>query len=161
MIEAKDINQLTNQFTCMLSLLHCIVLCIMTVVRNRQYFLHTSFFFFHGRCELSVSYFGRLQTARLWLHVGSPTYISLNLTLILTLTLTLTLRAYCVKTPVKTLPCIQSKVYQNTLRQLSNEQYRTASGEQLRDATKMKTKMIKDKIALHTSMVLLYVRMGP
>ena len=68
----------------------------------------------------AISYFGTLQTARLWLHVGSLTHINLNLTLILTLTLTLlTLRPYCVKTPVKTLPCIQLKVYQNTLRKSS------------------------------------------
>jgi len=42
-----------------------------------------------------------------------PDYINLNLTLTLTLTL-LTLRPYCVKTLVNTLPCILSKVYQNT-----------------------------------------------
>jgi len=52
------------------------------------------------------------------LHVGFPTNLNLTHILTLTLMLTLTLHPYCLKTPERTLPCIQSKVYQNTLRAL-------------------------------------------
>ena len=52
--------------------------------------------------------------------MSDPRHINLNLTLILTLTLTLlTLRPYCLNFPERTLPCIQSKEYQNHLRSYS------------------------------------------
>jgi len=49
-------------------------------------------------------------------YTSDPRHKNLNLTLILTLTLTLTLRPYCLNFPERTLPCIQSKEYENHLR---------------------------------------------
>jgi len=70
-----------------------------------------------SECASVIFVLFRLQGCGPWLHVGSPTHINLNLTLVLTLTLTiLTLRPYCLNFPERTLPCIQSKEYQNHLR---------------------------------------------